>query len=211
MSDHDTWLAVDTWIADSLLPGDPTYAIEAAKAADLPPIAVSAPQGALLEILALSIGARRILEVGTLAGYSTLWLARALPADGELVTLEVVEEHAKVARQSLDPDERISVIVGPALESLASLEGPFDLTFIDADKVNNPYYVREALRLSRPGSLIVVDNIVRNGTVLQPETDDAARGAHQLVAMIAEQGLKATVVQTVGSKGYDGFCLIVAP
>jgi predicted O-methyltransferase YrrM len=212
MSDgYETWLAVDTLIADTILPTEPRHALAAAAAADMPPIAVSAPQGALLRILALSIGARRILEVGTLAGYSTLWLAQALPADGELVTLEVAEEHARVARRSLDGDDRISVIVGPALESLAALEGPFDLTFIDADKVTNPHYVREALRLSRSGSLIVVDNIVRNGTVLEPESDEPAAAAHELLGFIAQQGFTATVVQTVGSKGYDGFCLIRVP
>src|SRR5215213_2385120 len=154
----DRWTDVDRYITDRIIRDDPVVA-----RGELPPHDVSAPQGALLELLARAIGARAILEIGTLAGYSTLWLARALPPDGRLVTLEVDPRHAHVARQNLP--EQAELIVGPALETLPRLTGPFDLVFIDADKRSNAEYLAHALRLSRPGTLIVADNVIRDGAV----------------------------------------------
>jgi len=161
---------------------------------------VSPTQGALLELLARAIGARAILELGTLAGYSTLWLARALPPDGRLVTLEANASYAEVARANLAGDERIELIVGDALEALPALTGPFDLVFLDADKARNPDYLPWGLKLTRPGALIVADNVVRA----------AARGERRFLELVAaEPRLRATVIQTVGAKGYDGFALAV--
>ncbi len=173
-------------------------------------------QGKLLHLLALTQGARRILEVGTLGGYSAIWLARALPADGTLITLEIDPRHAEVARGNLAAAglERVAEVrVGRAADSLAELveQGvePFDLVFIDADKPSNPEYFRRALQLTRPGSLIIVDNVVRGGTVADADSADPAvvgtRALHELIA--AEPRVSATSVQTVGSKGYDGFTL----
>jgi predicted O-methyltransferase YrrM len=192
------WSEVDRYIADRLIRDDPAPAHDHA---------VSPPQGALLELLARAIGARRILEIGTLEGYSTLWLARALPTDGELVTLELDAERAARAQAALG--DRAEVITGPALESLPTLDGPFDLVFIDADKRSNAEYLRHALRLSRPGTLIVADNVIRDGAVVDADDRDASvQGVRAFFdALAAEPGVRATAIQTVGCKGYDGFAL----
>ncbi len=215
---QQTWTAVDEYFDGLLIPQDPTLdAARARSAAEgLPNIAVSPAQGKLLHLIARISGARRILEVGTLGGYSGIWLARALPADGQLISLELSPHHAEVARANLKAagvDDRAQVRVGRAAESLAALaeEGaePFDLVFIDADKPSNPEYLTWALRLSRPGTVIVVDNVVRRGEVADPESRDAdVRGVRQLADLIAaEPRLTATAIQTVGAKGYDGFIL----
>src|SRR5262245_47863934 len=174
---------------------------------DLPPHEVSPPQGALLELLARAIGARTILELGTLAGYSTLWLARAVPPDGRLVTIESDPRAAEIARRNLPPD--VKLIVAPALEALPGLSGPFDLIFIDADKRSNAEHLHEALNLARPGTLIVADNVIRGGAVIDPDDEDpSVRGVRAFFdAVKAEPRLRATAIQTVGCKGYDGFAL----
>ena len=195
-----TWVDVDRYIADTLIADDP-----AVEHGDLPRAEVSAPQGALLELLARLAGARAILEIGTLAGYSTLWLARALPPGGRLVTLEADPHHAEVARANLG--ELAEVIEGPALETLPTLSGPFDLIFIDADKRSNALYLEWALRLSRPGTLIVADNVVRDGALLDGDDPSAAGVRAFFAAVAAEPRLRATAIQTVGVKGYDGFAL----
>jgi predicted O-methyltransferase YrrM len=198
------WIEVDRYIADQLL-GDAPVAAHGG----LPPHDVSPAQGALLELLARLMGARSILEIGTLAGYSTLWLARALPPGGRLVTLEADQRHAEVARANLAGVAE--VIVGPALETLPTLAGPFDLVFIDADKRSNAEYLRWALRLSRPGTLIVADNVVRGGAVADgSSTDPSVVGVRAFFAAVAaEPRLRATAIQTVGAKGYDGFAVVL--
>jgi predicted O-methyltransferase YrrM len=208
------WTRVDEYWAGKLLAPDPELAAAtaAADAAGIPQMAVSALQGAQLNLLARAIGARRILEVGTLAGYSTIWLARALPVDGELVTCEIDPRHAEVARANLAAtglDGVVDVRVGPAVDTLATLTGPFDLVFIDADKASNTAYLRAAVELSRPGAMIIVDNVVRGGAVLDAgSTDRSVVGTRALAdALAAEPRLDATAVQTVGDKGYDGFGL----
>ncbi|MBA3282215.1 MAG: O-methyltransferase [Acidimicrobiia bacterium] len=215
---EDRWADVDDYLASLLVPADPVLdeVLEASTAAGLPAINVSPNQGALLAMLARLHGARTVLEVGTLAGYSTIWLARALSPGGQVVTLEVDPAHAEVARANFvraGVDDRITLRLGRALDSLPALAdegaGPFDLFFIDADKANNPEYFRWAMRLSRAGSLIVIDNVVRDGAVLDADSADPAvvgtRRLHELLA--AEPGVTATVVQTVGAKGWDGFAL----
>lgn len=214
---EETWTAVESYYDAELNAQDPVLeaAIEVSIAAGLPPIQVSAAQGKLLYLLALAQSARRILEVGTLGGYSALWLARALSVDGRLVTLELNPHHAEVARRNFANakiEDRIELHVGPALETLARLRAqqvaPFDLVFIDADKANNLGYMQAALELSRAGTLIMVDNVVREGSVLSPMRDAAAQGVRKLAAWVgAEPRLAATVIQTVGNKGYDGFLL----
>jgi predicted O-methyltransferase YrrM len=214
----DQWTAVDRYVEEALLPADPVAgaALTACDAAGLPTIAVSPPQGKFLNLMARSVRAARILEVGTLGGYSAIWLARALPADGVLVTLELSPAHADVARANLVTAglaDRVEVRVGAALDSLAKLAAdgsdPFDLVFIDADKTNNPEYFRWAVRLGRPGTLIIVDNVVRDGAVADPTSSDpgvvGARRLHEAIA--AEPRVEATVLQTVGVKGYDGFTI----
>jgi predicted O-methyltransferase YrrM len=200
--DCQPWVEVDRYIADQLLGDAPVPA-----SGGLPAHDVSPPQGALLELLARLMGARAILEIGTLAGYSTLWLARALPPGGRLVTLEADPRHAEIARANLG--DAADVIVGPALETLPTLTGPFDLVFIDADKRSNPEYLRWALRLSRPGTLIVADNVVRGGAVVDGSSaDPSVVGVRRFFAAVAaEPRLRATAIQTVGAKGYDGFAL----
>ena len=212
------WSAVDRYITGLLLPTDAALdaALAASDAAGLPAIAVSPPQGKLLQLLARSVGAKRVLEIGTLAGYSTLWLARALPADGRVVTLELDPKHAQVARANFARaglDAMIELRLGRALDTLPQLaaEGaaPFDLTFIDADKANIPEYFRWALQLSRRGSLIVVDNVIRDGAVIDAASaDPSVRGVRRMNELLAtEPRVSATAIQTVGSKGYDGFAL----
>lgn len=214
---EETWRAVEAYFDCELNAQDPELdaALAASAAAGLPAIQVSAAQGKLLYLLALAQGAQRILEVGTLGGYSSLWLARALPEKGRLVTLELNRHHADVAQRNFANSkigERIDLHVGPALESLARLRtqqaAPFDLVFIDADKSNNLPYVQAALELSRVGTLIVVDNVVRDGSILTSTHDASVQGVRRMAAWIgAEPRLAATVTQTVGSKGYDGFLL----
>ena len=216
MSDQ-TWTAVEAYFESELVAADASLeaALRASAAAGLPDIQVSASQGKLLHLLALTLPARHILEVGTLGGYSALWLARALPPDGRLVTLEIDPRHAEVARQNFvhgGVAGRIDLQVGPALESLARLRAqrvaPFDLVFIDADKPNNLGYVQAALELAHEGTLIVVDNVVRDGEVVARRRDAAAEGVRRMTEWIAREArLTATVIQTVGLKGYDGFLL----
>jgi predicted O-methyltransferase YrrM len=213
------WAAVDDYIVDRLVGGDqPQAALEANAAAGLPAIDVSPVQGKFLYLLAKSTAARRILEVGTLGGYSTIWLARALPADGRLVTLEIDPHHAEVARRNLEEagvGDRVEVRVGPALDSLAALAkeriGPFDFVFIDADKEHNADYVDAAIDVARPGALILVDNVVREGGVLDDRsTDSKILGTRRLYDTLAnEPRLEATAIQTVGAKKWDGFILAV--
>ncbi len=217
---EDLWAAVDEYIADRLAPTDKALAdaLDASAAAGLPTINVSPNQGKLLHVLARMQRARSILEIGTLGGFSTIWLARALPGDGRLVTLEADPRHAEVARSNIERAGLAHIVelrVGPALDTLPELEsagyGPFDLVFIDADKPNNPHYLRWALRLTRPGSLIVVDNVVRRGALVDGDRDDPrVRGTRELYDVIAsEPKLTAAAMQTVGVKGYDGLLLAV--
>jgi predicted O-methyltransferase YrrM len=217
---QDQWTAVDRYIAAALVPVDPVLeaALQASTEAGLPAINVSPPQGKLLHLLAQIHGARSILEIGTLGAYSTIWLARALPADGRLVTLEVDPKHAAVARTNLARAglaSVVEVILGPALDTLPQLaarkSGPFDLVFIDADKVNIPHYFTWALKLSRRGTVIIVDNVVRKGAVTDADsTDSSVQGVRRFNELLAaESRVSATTIQTVGSKGYDGFTLAV--
>jgi predicted O-methyltransferase YrrM len=216
--DQETFSAVDAFIEETLVPPDESLqaALDAAEEAGLPAIQVSPPQGKLLQMLARLQGARTVLEFGTLGGYSTILLARALPAGGRLTTLEANAEYAAVARASIERAGLADVVelrVGPALETLPALAeeglGPFDLTFIDADKVNTPNYFAWALDHSRPGSLIVADNVVRGGTLADGSSGEEAtlaqRRLHEMLA--AEPRVAATTIQTVGGKGYDGFTI----
>jgi predicted O-methyltransferase YrrM len=213
-----SWTAVDDY-ATALVVGPDAALVDAlarSHEANLPSINVTPPQGKLLHLLARVHGAARILEIGTLGGYSTIWLARALPATGALVTIEAEPRHAAIARANLEHAgvaHLVDLRVGLALDVLPQLHregaGPFDLTFIDADKPNTPEYFDWALRLSRPGSLIVADNVVRDGAVANAATTDpSVRGMRRLLERIAaEPRVSATVVQTVGAKGYDGFAM----
>jgi predicted O-methyltransferase YrrM len=215
---QELWTECDRYITELFVPPDPALevALRASDAAGLPSIHVSPSQGKLLHLLARLQGARRILEVGTLGGYSTIWLARALPADGRLVTLEAVEKHAQVARANIARaglDAVVDLRLGHALDTLPRLEaergGPFDLIFIDADKPSYPDYLEWALRLSRPGSLIIADNVVRKGAVVDANSLDAnVPGVRRFNEMLAgERRVSATAIQTVGSKGYDGLAI----
>jgi predicted O-methyltransferase YrrM len=214
-----TWTAVDTYFNELLIGSDAALdsAMQASAAAGLPAYAVSPSQGKLLFLLAQMQGARNILEVGTLGGYSTIWMARALPEGGKLATLEFSPKHAEVARANIAAAGlagRVEIRVGSAMDTLPQLaaegRGPFDLIFIDADKENNPAYFRWALKLSRPGTVIIVDNVVRDGAVADGASADPViqgiRRFHEMLA--AEPRATATAIQTVGSKGYDGFTLI---
>jgi predicted O-methyltransferase YrrM len=216
--DQATFSAVDEFIAGTLVPHDEALdgALAAAEAAGLPSIQVSPPQGKLLQLLARLQGARTVLEFGTLGGYSTILLARALPDDGRLITLEANSDYAEVAGKSIEAaglGERVEIRVGPALETLSVLEdegiGPFDLVFIDADKVNTPHYFAWALDHTAPGSLIIADNVVRDGSLADGGSPDRAtkaqRALHETLA--SEPRISATTIQTVGVKGYDGFTL----
>lgn len=212
------WTDVDDYISDLLVGADPVLdgTQAAGDKAGLPQISVAPNQGKMLNLIARVHGARRILEIGTLAGYSTIWLARALPRDGKLITLEYEPLHAEVATANIAAAglaDRVEVKVGAALDSLPAIadEAPFDLFFIDADKVNNPRYVEWALDHSRPGSVIIVDNVVRSGQVVDAtSTDPSVVGTRQLGSLLAKDPrVSATMVQTVGDKGYDGFALAV--
>ena len=213
---EETWSAVDGYVAGLLAPHDEALeaAVRTSEEAGLPAIQVSPPQGKLLHLLARTIGAKTILEFGTLGGYSTIWLARALPDGGRLITLEADPRNAEVARENIARaglGDVVDLRVGPALDMLPDLEaegaGPFDLTFIDADKVHTPDYFAWALERSHPGSLIVADNVVRGGTLAEADSDDpttaAQRRLHEEIA--ADPRVTATTIQTVGIKGYDGF------
>lgn len=208
----DRFAAFDDYLDRMVVGEDP--AAHAARADGLPEIEVTPTQGKLLYLLAKIQGARSILEIGTLGGYSTIWLGRALPPDGRLVTIEVDPGHAEVARANIEQgrvDDVVELLVGDALEWLPRIEGPFDLIFIDADKRSNPEYLEHAIRLSRSGSLIVADNVVREGAVADPDTDDpSAAGVHRFFKVIRDDPrVEATAVQTVGAKGWDGFALIL--
>jgi predicted O-methyltransferase YrrM len=215
---QDLFVAIDRYIDRLFAPEDTALreAVAEARAEGLPQIQVSAGQGKLLYLLARLVGARRILEVGTLGGYSAIWLARALPDDGFMVTLELEPAHARVAAENLQRAgllAKVDVIVGPALESLPTLverrEAPFDLVFLDADKVNYVSYYNSIMRMVRPGSLILADNVIRAGAVLDPRDDDPSAGAaRDFNAMIAaDERLEAIVLQQVGIKGHDGMAI----
>ena len=217
---QEQWTKVDDYINTLVVPSDPALdaAVEASTKAELPAIAVTPNQGKLLHILARLVTAQRILEIGTLGGYSTIWLARALPADGRLMTLEIDPKHAEVARRNVEHaglGKKVELCLGPALDSLKRLAaekaGPFDLFFIDADKENIPDYFTWSLKLSRPGSVIVVDNVVRKGAVIESKSKDPdVQGVRRLNEMLAKESrVTATTIQTVGSKGYDGFTLVL--
>lgn len=216
---EDQWSEVDRYFSDSLLPRDPILddALEATAAAGLPAIAVSPNQGKLLQILAQIIGARSILEIGTLGGYSTIWMARGLKSGGKVVTLEIDEKHADVARSNFvraGLKDVIELVVGNALETLPRLAAerrvPFDFIFIDADKQSIPTYFEWALKLSRQGTVIVVDNVVREGAVTDPQSTDASvQGVRRFVEQLAaDTRVSGTAIQTVGVKGYDGFAIV---
>ncbi|HXX67240.1 MAG TPA: O-methyltransferase [Polyangiaceae bacterium] len=215
---HDQWTAVDRYITDRLVPYDRDLeaALESSAAAGLPEIQVSPNQGKLLFLLAQLQGARAILEVGTLGGYSAIWLARALPPDGRLVTLESDARNAAIARANITRAGlagRVEIRVGRALDTLPQLlaekSGPFDVIFLDADKENNPHYFEWALRLARRGSLIVCDNVVRDGSIVDEENENPGVVGTRLLyeTMAREARVSATAIQTVGSKGYDGFAV----
>ncbi|MDF5717679.1 MAG: O-methyltransferase [Rhizonema sp. NSF051] len=217
---QEQWTAVDRYITDLLVPPDTVLdaALQACEAAGLPPHNVSPNQGKFLQLLARVQGARTILEIGTLGAYSTIWLARALPADGSLVTLEADPKHAEIARANIaraNLTEVVDLRLGRDLDTLPQLaaedRGPFDLIFIDADKPSNPDYFAWALKLSRRGSLIVADNVVRNGAVVDAASNDpSVQGVRRFNELLAESPqVSATAIQTVGSKGYDGFVIAI--
>ncbi|MBN3958633.1 O-methyltransferase [Nostoc sp. NMS8] len=217
---QEQWTAVDRYFTDLLVPSDPALdtALQTSAAAGLPPYNVSPNQGKLLLLLAQIQGARSILEIGTLGGYSTIWLARALPSDGRLITLEADPKHAEVARANIAHaglSKLVDLRLGQALSTLPQIaaenQGPFDLIFIDADKPNNPEYFAWALKLSRRGSLIIADNVVRNGAVIDSaSTDPSVQGVRRFNELLAsEPRVNATAIQTVGSKGYDGFAIAI--
>jgi predicted O-methyltransferase YrrM len=214
----EQWIAVDNYITDLLVKPDDAldHALQSSAEAGLPAISVSPPQGKLLHLLARLQSARRILEIGTLGGYSAIWLARALAPGGRLISLEIDPKHAEIARTNIARAELADVAevrVGPALDLLPKIAsegiGPFDLAFIDADKPNNPNYFQWAVKLSRRGSLIIVDNVVRDGKVIDAnDSDPSIQGVRRLNDLIAaERRVSATAIQTVGGKGYDGLAI----
>jgi predicted O-methyltransferase YrrM len=214
MTQKPTPAEVDEFLDTTVLDDDPVLsaALEGSDAAGLPKIAVSAQQGKFLSLLATAVGARRILEIGTLGGFSTIWLARGAGPDGRVTTLEYEPKHAEVARANIDRagvGDRVEVLVGPALETLPTVtDGPFDLVFIDADKENNAGYLEWAVKLTRPGSVIVVDNVIREGAILSPDGDAVVQGTRRALEILGEHPrLDTAVLQTVGAKHWDGFAL----
>jgi predicted O-methyltransferase YrrM len=216
----DIWTSVDRYFAEALIASDPALdaAVKTNREANLPAIDVTPLQGRFLEMLVRVTGARRVLELGTLGGYSTIWLARALPPDGLVVSLEIDPKHAAIAQKNIAAAglaNRVDLRIGPAAKSLAALAAepaaPFDFMFIDADKAGYPEYLQWSLKLSRPGTLIVADNVVRDGKVIDPESSDPnIQGVRRFTELIAaEPRLSTTVLQTVGSKGYDGFAMAI--
>jgi len=219
MSD-ELWNKVDSYLEELTLQPDEvlSMALKDSHEANLPEINVTALQGKMLHILARLVSAKRILEMGTLGAYSTIWLARALPRDGEMLTLEINQKHADVARRNLERAKLISkvkILIGPAIDSLSQLHGkgtePFDFIFIDADKPNYPGYLDWALKFSHPGTLIVVDNVVRKGAIVDQERSDAnSEGVKAMLSLLRRtNNVTATAIQTVGGKGHDGFALIL--
>jgi predicted O-methyltransferase YrrM len=217
---EQTWNAVDSYVMDALIPSDPILdaILKASNAAGLPPISVSPTQGKLLYLLAKLQGAKRILEIGTLGGYSAVWLARALPADGRLLTIEIDPKNAGIARinfATAQVDKLVDLRIGKALNLLPAIakesSEPFDMVFIDADKQSTAEYFEWALKLTRPGGAIIVDNVVRGGAVTDPKSDDpSVQGVRRFMKQLAsEPRVDATAIQTVGSKGYDGFAIAV--
>lgn len=218
MVDHisqPAWLEVENFLSETVVKADPALieAVESAARAGMPAIEVAPTAGKFLMLLARIAGAKRVLEIGTLAGYSTIWLARGIPAEGQIISCEFSPEHAAVARQNIDRagvGEKVEILVGPALETLAELSGPFDLVFIDADKGNNVNYLRRALELSRPGTVIVVDNVVWEGTFLAPDASvDALAIRETLEFLGSSESFEATAIATANSKGWDGFAIAV--
>jgi predicted O-methyltransferase YrrM len=214
MTSTNAWAEVDQYFTSKLQVSDPLMdsVLKANREAELPAIDVSPNQGKFLSLLAQLKGAKRILEIGTLGGYSTIWLARALPEDGHLVTLEYSEKHAKVAAKNIQNagmDRKVEIKVGAALDTLPTIEGEFDFIFIDADKQNNANYLKWALELSQPGAVIITDNVVRGGRVIDENSgDESVQGVRHFVDMLSkEPRIDSTAVQTVGSKGYDGFVM----
>ncbi|MBD1379589.1 O-methyltransferase [Metabacillus arenae] len=214
----ETWKDVDLYFSTKLQSSDPVMnsILKANAEAGLPAIDVSPNQGKLLYLLAKIKGVKNILEIGTLGGYSSIWLARALPDNGHLITLEYDAKHAKTAEENIRNaglDSKIEVMIGPALESLPTLKekgfSNFDLIFIDADKPNNPHYLKWALELSSPGTIIIGDNMVRDGHVIDHDSEDlSVQGARQFIDLLSEESrIESTAIQTVGIKGYDGFVL----
>ena len=218
MTELNKWNDVDLYFNRKLHKADPIMdsVLKANEVANLPAIDVSESQGKLLHLLVKMKGASNVLEIGTLGGYSSIWMARALPEKGRLTTLEYSEEHAKVAAENMKQagvDHKIDILVGAALDTLPTLEekgyAPFDFVFIDADKINNPHYLKWALQLSKPGAVIITDNVVRSGEVINSESDDeSVKGVRQFIDVLAKESrIDSTAIQTVGSKGYDGFVL----
>lgn len=209
------WAEVDRYLNRTVVQPDNALlaAVENTKDAGMPAIEVTAGQGKFLMLLARIHGARRVLEIGTLGGFSTIWLARGIPDDGTIDTCEYEPAHAEVARRNLEAagvGQKVTVHVGAALETLPTLTGPYDLFFIDADKANNPNYVDWAVKLSRPGSVIVLDNVVRGGAVLEEDGDDDVRGTRKALELLGSHPrLEATALQTVGSKDWDGLAVAI--
>ncbi|MFE6168143.1 O-methyltransferase [Viridibacillus arvi] len=214
------WNEVDEYFIEKLIPFDSALerVLHVNKEEGLPEIDVAPTQGKLLYLLAKIKGAKNILEIGTLGGYSTIWLARALPEDGKVYTLEAEEEHAKIAERNIKQagcQDKVEVIVGKALDTLPNIKekgiAPFDLIFIDADKPNNPHYLKWALELAMPGAIIIADNVVRDGEVInETSEDERVQGIRQFISLLEnEPGIESTALQTVGSKGYDGFVISV--
>lgn len=216
----DTWKKVDGFFTDALIPADPSLdaALASNHDAGLPPIDVTPLQGKFLELMIRATGGRRVLEIGTLGGYSTIWMARAVGSEGRVVTLELEKRHAEIAQRNFENAgvaERIDLRIGPASKSLAALVAeraePFDFIFIDADKAGYPDYLQWSLKLSCPGTLIIADNVVRDGRVIEPDNPDPnIRGVRRFTELVAaEHRLSTTVLQTVGGKGYDGFAIAI--
>ncbi|MGE7675011.1 O-methyltransferase [Lysinibacillus sp. NPDC094403] len=219
MTNFNVWNNVDEYFMEKLIPADTELeaVLQANKAAGIPEIDVSPTQGRLLHLLAKIKGAKNILEIGTLGGYSSIWMARALPNEGKIYTLEIDSEYASVAKQNIKNagcENKVEIIVGDALETLPTLKKiapPFDLIFIDADKPNNPHYLKWALELANSGAVIIADNVVRDGAVVDEKSEDErVQGVRQFIDLLQEESrIESTAIQTVGNKGYDGFVLAV--